>query len=459
MTHRKAFPRLRTRVQSVCIHPLKKENGMPNTVLIGAQWGDEGKGKIIDVLTAESDWVVRYQGGNNAGHTVEIGTDRYVLHLVPSGMLHAGKTCVIGNGVVIDPVALMAELKGLEERNIRGEGRFFISDRAHLVFPYHKLVDEYRESKPATGDRIGTTKRGIGPTYGDKAARTGLRMGDLLDPLFPDLLKARVDAANRVLAALGAPLVDPAVVLRDCQEAARYLGPFIADTIPLVNGAIAAGKSVLLEGAQGTMLDIDYGTYPFVTSSSCTAGGACTGAGVAPHRINRVVGVVKGYSTRVGEGPFPTELKDEMGEKIRQVGREFGATTGRPRRCGWFDVVVARYSVMINGIDWWAMTKLDVLDSLDRIKVCVAYRHDGRTYETVPANVRVLEKCEPVYEEFPGWQCSTKNVQKVEDLPPNALAYVRALARLTGAPIGMLSFGPQRECTLRLDRTGELITG
>lgn len=431
---------------------------MPNTVLIGAQWGDEGKGKIIDVLTEESDWVVRYQGGNNAGHTVEIGAERYVLHLVPSGMLHHGKTCVIGNGVVIDPLALTTELKGLEERGIRGDGRLFISDRAHVVFPYHKFIDEYRESKPSTGDKIGTTKRGIGPTYGDKAARTGLRMGDLLDPLFPELLKSRVDAANRVLIAHGAPLVDAAAVLRDYQEAARYLAPFIADTIPLVNGAIAVGKSILFEGAQGTMLDIDYGTYPFVTSSSATAGGACTGAGVAPHRIHRVVGVVKGYSTRVGEGPFPTELKDAMGEKIRAIGHEFGATTGRPRRCGWFDAVVARYSVMINGIDWWAMTKLDVLDSLERIKVCVAYRCDGRTYETVPANVRILEKCEPVYEEFPGWMTSTREVKRVEDLPANALAYVRELARLTGTPIGMLSFGPNRESTLRLDAIGKMIS-
>lgn len=423
---------------------------MANTVLIGAQWGDEGKGKIIDVLTEASDWVVRYQGGNNAGHTVEIGADRYVLHLVPSGMLHAGKQCVIGHGVVVDPLALAEELKGLENRGITGTGRFFLSDRAHLVFPYHKLIDEYREKKPSTGDRIGTTKRGIGPTYGDKAARVGLRVGDLLDPIFPELLQARVEAANRILAAHDAPLVDYTKVLNDYQEAARYLRPFIADTIPLVNDAIKQGKSVLFEGAQGTMLDIDYGTYPFVTSSNATAGGACTGAGVAPHRMDQVVGVVKGYSTRVGEGPFPTELKDEMGERIRQIGHEFGATTGRPRRCGWFDVVVARYSAMINGIDWWAMTKLDVLDGLDRIKVCVAYEHNGKRYTTVPANVRVLERCQPVYEEFPGWLTSTRDVKRVSDLPPKALAYIKTLARLTETPVGMLSFGPQRERTLSL---------
>jgi adenylosuccinate synthase len=431
---------------------------MSNTVLIGAQWGDEGKGKIIDVLTEEADWVVRYQGGNNAGHTVEIGTDRYVLHLVPSGMLHAGKQCVIGHGVVVDPLALTEELKGLEARGITGHGRFFLSDRAHLVFPYHKLIDEYREKKPATGDRIGTTKRGIGPTYGDKAARVGLRVGDLLDPVFPELLNARVASANLILAAHGAPLVDADTVLKNYQAAARYLAPFIADTIPLVNGAIKQGKSVLFEGAQGTMLDIDYGTYPFVTSSNATAGGACTGAGVPPHRMDQVVGVVKGYSTRVGEGPFPTELKDEMGERIRQVGHEFGATTGRPRRCGWFDVVVARYSAMINGIDWWAMTKLDVLDGLETIKVCVAYEHQGRRYETVPASVRVLEHCVPVYEEFPGWMTSTREVQSVADLPAPALAYVKALARLTETPVGMLSFGPQRERTLRL-KPGQFIHG
>jgi adenylosuccinate synthase len=431
---------------------------MPNNVLIGAQWGDEGKGKIIDVLTEQADWVVRYQGGNNAGHTVEIGSERYVLHLIPSGILHGGKKCVIGNGVVVDPLALVAELKGLEARGIAGRDRFFISDRAHVVFPYHRLIDEYRERKPATGDRIGTTKRGIGPSYGDKAARVGLRMGDLLDPSFPDLLRNRVESQNRVLAAHGAPLVDLAAVLADYQAAAAYLAPYIADTIPLVHGALARGESLLLEGAQGTMLDIDYGTYPFVTSSSATAGGACTGSGVPPNRIDQVIGVVKAYSTRVGEGPFPTELQDAMGEHIRKTGHEFGATTGRPRRCGWFDLVVARYSVMVNGINTWAVTKLDVLDAVERIKICVAYECDGRTYESVPANIRLLERCRPVYEEFPGWMSSTKEATRLSDLPARARDYVRKLAGLTRVPVGILSVGPRRESTLLLDRTGDLIT-
>ncbi len=432
---------------------------MSNTVLIGAQWGDEGKGKIIDVLTADARWIARFQGGNNAGHTVEIGPEKYVLHLLPSGILHAGKTCVIGNGVVVDPLALADELKGVEARGISAAGRLFVSDRAHVVFPFHRLIDEYRERKPSTGDRIGTTKRGIGPTYGDKAARTGLRMGDLLDPQFPDLLRSRVSAANRVLEAHGAPTVAVDDVQAAYAEATRYLAPYITDTIPLINGAIAKGDPVLFEGAQGTMLDIDFGTYPFVTSSNTTAGGACTGSGVAPHRIDCVVGVAKGYTTRVGEGPFPTELTDAMGERIRAIGHEYGATTGRPRRCGWFDAVVARYSVMINGIDWWAITKLDVLDELDEINVCVAYELNGKRVDTVPSNIRALEQCRPVYESFPGWKASTRDAATFADLPQRAQDYIRALARITGVPVGILSFGPQREQTMRLDRTGGLVHG
>lgn len=432
---------------------------MPNTVLIGAQWGDEGKGKIIDVLTERADWVVRYQGGNNAGHTVEIGAERYVLHLMPSGILNPGKNCVIGNGVVIDPIALAGELTDLEQRGISAAGRFFVSDRAHIVFPFHRLIDEYREAKPAAGAKIGTTKRGIGPAYGDKAARTGLRMGDLIDPEFPNLLANRVDASNRVLAAHGAPLVDAAKTLADYQAAARVLGPYIADPIPRLHEAMRRGESVLFEGAQGTMLDIDYGTYPFVTSSSATAGGACTGCGVPPNRIDRVIGVVKAYSTRVGEGPFPTELLDETGERMRQVGHEFGATTGRPRRCGWFDLVVAKYSAMVNGIDWWAVTKLDVLDAFDTIKVCVAYECDGVRYESVPGNVRILARCKPVYESFPGWKQSTKDCRRFDDLPANARDYVKQLARMTGVPVGILSVGPQRERTLWLEKEANLVTG
>jgi adenylosuccinate synthase len=425
---------------------------MPNTVLIGAQWGDEGKGKIIDVLTARVDWVVRYQGGNNAGHTVEIGDAKYVLHLMPSGILHDGKRCVIGNGLVIDPVALVDEVQGVVERGIEPAGRFFISDRAHVVLPYHKLIDEYREKKPATGAMIGTTKRGIGPTYGDKAARTGLRMGDLLDPDFESLLRDRIAANNRILRALEAPEVDADATVQAVTAARDYLRPFIADTIPMLHQALRDGQSILFEGAQGTMLDIDYGTYPFVTSSSATAGGACTGSGVPPHRVDRVLGVVKAYTTRVGEGPFPTELLDATGEELRKAGHEFGATTGRPRRCGWFDAVVARYSAMVNGIDGWAITKLDVLDDFAEIKVCVAYECDGQRMESVPANVRMLERCRPVYETIEGWQCSTREAKSWDDLPPKAQVYLRRLEEITGVKASMLSVGPRRDSTIMLDR-------
>jgi adenylosuccinate synthase len=423
---------------------------MANTVLIGAQWGDEGKGKIIDVLTEKVDWVVRYQGGSNAGHTVEIGSERYVLHLIPSGILRPGTKNVIGNGVVVDPMALVKELGDLEQRGVKLEGRFFLSDRAHLVMPYHSLLDASREQAASATTKIGTTKRGIGPTYGDKAARVGLRAGDLLDPQFPDLLKRRVEETNRVLGAWGQAPLDYAKLLADCQAATAKLAPYITDAIPLLNEAIARKESVLFEGAQGTMLDIDFGTYPFVTSSSATAGGACTGAGVAPHRIDRVIGVVKAYTTRVGEGPFPTELTDAMGEHLRKVGHEFGATTGRPRRCGWFDVVVARYSAMLNGIDAWALTKLDVLDAVPVIKICVAYECDGKRLTSVPANIRQLERCAPVYEAFPGWQCKTTEANCFAELPDGAQAYVRRLEELTGVKVGILSVGPRRASTMKL---------
>lgn len=430
---------------------------MANTVLVGAQWGDEGKGKIIDVLAEEADWVVRYQGGNNAGHTVEIGGERYVLHLIPSGILHDGKRCVIGNGVVVDPIGLWREIEGVEQRGARTAGRLFLSDRAHLVLPYHRLIDEYRERKPAGESAIGTTKRGIGPAYGDKAARTGLRAGDMLDPAFADLVKRRVESNNKMLTAYGAEPLNPDDVAREFAEVARRLAPYVTDTIALLQGALGRKESILFEGAQGTLLDIDFGTYPFVTSSNATAGGACTGTGVPPHRIDRVIGVVKAYSTRVGEGPFPTELKDAVGERLRTAGREFGSTTGRPRRCGWFDLVVARYSVAVNGIDDWAVTKLDVLDDFDEIKVCVAYECDGRRYETVPAGASVLERCRPVYETLPGWKTSTRGARTLEDLPPACRAYLQALASWTGVPIGMVSVGPGREDTLRLDREGKMI--
>jgi adenylosuccinate synthase len=420
---------------------------MANTVLIGAQWGDEGKGKIIDVITERHDWIIRYQGGNNAGHTVEIGQDKYVLHLLPSGILREGKKCVIGNGVVVDPFALLKEIDEVESRGISTAGRLFVSDRAHVIFPYHCMVDACREGRASDGDKIGTTKRGIGPAYADKAARVGLRMADLLQPDRDVLLRKRVEDNNRVLEAWGAATLDADSLLEQLAPVVERIRPYITDTVPLLNRAIADGASVLFEGAQGTMLDLDFGTYPFVTSSSASSGGACTGSGVPPHRINQVVGVIKAYTTRVGEGPFPTELHDATGEALRKAGNEFGATTGRPRRCGWFDAVVARHSVMINGITFWALTKMDVLDEVETIRIAVAYTCDGQRLETVPAHVGALERCAPVYEEMPGWMTKTSGMQSWDELPDAAKNYVRRLETLTGARAGIISVGPQRAST------------
>ncbi|MGD9782153.1 MAG: adenylosuccinate synthase [Kiritimatiellia bacterium] len=423
---------------------------MSNTILIGAQWGDEGKGKIIDVLTERADWIVRAQGGNNAGHTVEVGEERFVLHLVPSGILHAGKRCVVGNGVVLDPVALVEEIQGVVARGFSVEGRLFISDRAHAVFPYHRMLDAQGEARRAKGDQIGTTQRGIGPAYGDKAARFGLRMCDLVDPEFPALLRTRVEEKNRALAALGAPVVVYGDVLAATQQAMEVLRPLVCDTIPLLRDAVARGEDVLFEGAQGIMLDIDFGTYPYVTSSNAGSGGACTGSGIPPNRMDRVVGVLKAYTTRVGEGPFPTELFDAAGEELRRVGREFGATTGRPRRCGWFDAVVARHAVATCGVDEWALTKLDVLDGFETLRICVDYELDGRRIGHFPANVREVARCQPVYEDLPGWRASTRGAARFADLPDAAKRYIARLEEVTGVPVGILSLGPRRAETLFL---------
>ncbi len=423
---------------------------MPNTVLIGAQWGDEGKGKVIDVLAEDVDIVVRFQGGNNAGHTVKIGDQQYVLHLIPSGILRDNQSCVIGNGLVVNPVALLDEIAEVEAAGKQVQGRLFVSDRAHVVFPYHKAIDAAREALLQAGEKIGTTGRGIGPCYSDKITRTGIRAGDLLTPDFPALLEERLQHANQMITAMGGQMLEAGPVLDSYLAAADKLRPYVLDTVTYLNDALKAGKSILFEGAQGTMLDIDFGTYPFVTSSNATAGGACTGTGVAPHRIDRVVGVIKAYTTRVGEGPFPTELFDADGEQLRDIGGEFGATTGRPRRCGWFDAVVGRYSARINGVDFWTMTKLDVLDSFARIKICTAYEYEGQRLEEFPASIRMLEKCKPVYEEMPGWCEPTSEIQRYEDLPEKARAYVEYLCELTGVPLGILSVGPKRESTLRV---------
>jgi adenylosuccinate synthase len=419
-----------------------------NTILVGAQWGDEGKGKIIDVLTEEADIVVRSQGGNNAGHTVEIGKEKFVLHLIPSGILRAGKKCVISNGVVIDPVALVGEIEGLEKRGIKLAGRLLISETAHLVLPYHRRLDEARELRKGR-NKIGTTKRGIGPAYGDKAARTGLRLIDLTKPKeFSVKLKARIEENNAILKSLGGAPLDFAEVNRAYLEAARKLRPFVANTVIWLHQQLAKKRRMLFEGAQGTFLDIDFGTYPYVTSSNTTAGGSCTGSGVPPNRIDRVVGVMKAYTTRVGEGPLPTE-NAAISDLLHGMGREFGATTGRARRCGWFDAVATRYAAMVNGIDDLAITNLDGLDSLKTIQVCVAYECRGKRLTSPPNDCHELLNCRPIYRKFAGWQTPTSDVRTFGKLPAAAQKYLRALAGLTGARLMIVSVGAQREQTFR----------
>src|SRR5213594_1344370 len=400
---------------------------MANTILIGMQWGDEGKGKIIDVLTAQADIVVRSQGGNNAGHTVIYRGMKYVLHLIPSGILRRGKICLIGNGVVIDPVGLVAEIDGLHKLGIKIDKNFLISDCAHLVLPYHRMLDEQRELRRG---RIGTTKRGIGPAYGDKAARTGLRMSDLMHPiLFSKKLQAKVIENNRILQALGAKPISFREVNELYLAAGEKLRPYVTNTVVYLHRAIERGKEILFEGAQGTFLDIDHGTYPYVTSSNTTAGGACTGTGVPPHRMDRVVGVMKAYTTRVGEGPLPTEDR-HLTTMLHSLGREFGSTTGRARRCGWFDAVATRYAAMINGIDELAVTNLDGLDQLGSIKVCTHYKMGGKKLDVPPTDSRRLAECVPIYEEFDGWRTPTQSAKSWSDLPKNAQTYLEKIANL-----------------------------
>src|SRR5207244_4494384 len=379
---------------------------MANTILIGAQWGDEGKGKIIDVLTAKADIVVRRQGGNNAGHTVIHRGAKYILHLIPSGILRRGKICVIGNGVVVDPIALVAEIEGLRKLGITIGKNLLLSDCAHLVLPYHRLLDEQRELRQGRA-KIGTTKRGIGPAYGDKAARTGLRVSDLMQPiLFSKKLQAKILENNSILQALGARPINFREVNESYLAAGEKLRPFVDNTVVYLHRALERGKEILFEGAQGTFLDIDHGTYPYVTSSNTTAGGACTGTGVAPHRMDWVVGVMKAYTTRVGEGALPTEDR-QLAEMLHELGREFGATTGRARRCGWFDAVATRYATMINGIDELAITNLDGLDGVDPIRLCVGYRLNGKRLDVPPSDAIQLDNCEPIYKEMPGWNRPT----------------------------------------------------
>ena len=422
---------------------------MANTILVGAQWGDEGKGKIIDVLTSKADVIVRSQGGNNAGHTIVHGGTTYILHLIPSGIVRRGKVCVIGNGVVVDPIALVAEIEHLRKLGIKIGKNLLVSNCAHLVLPYHRLLDEQRELRKGRA-KIGTTKRGIGPAYGDKAARTGLRISDLMQPiLFAKKLQAKIRENNSILQALGAKPINYREVHETYLAAGEKLRPFVTNTVLYLHRAIQRGKGILFEGAQGTFLDIDHGTYPYVTSSNTTAGGACTGTGVPPHRMDRVVGVMKAYTTRVGEGPLPTEDR-HLSQMLHSLGREFGATTGRARRCGWFDVVATRYASMINGIDELAVTNLDGLDDVDPIRVCVGYRLNGKRLEVPPCDAIQLENCEPIYQAMPGWKQSTSSAKKLSQLPLAARNYVKRLGQLTGARISIVSVGPKRAQTIFL---------
>lgn len=426
---------------------------MKNTVLIGLQWGDEGKGKIIDVLTEKAEVVVRFQGGNNAGHTVEIGENQFVLHLIPSGILRASALCVIGNGVVVNPIALDEEVRGLAERGIDISERLQISDRCQLVFTYHCKLDGLLENQ--LGDnKIGTTKRGIGPAYADKVNRVGIRASLLKQPKrLEESFRARAEFHNRILRDAGGETpLDIDAEWEKLAEVAARLAPMVCDTVLSINRAADEGRSILFEGAQGTWLDVDFGTYPFVTSSNTTVGGACIGSGLPPVSVDHVVGVAKAYTTRVGAGPFPTELDDEDGEKLRANGREFGATTGRPRRCGWFDAVATRYAAMLNGVGkGLAITKLDVLDDFETVRICTAYEIDGKRVTEMPADSDDIERVVPVYEDHPGWCCSTEGATSLDELPELARKYLRRLEELLGASVEIVSVGPRRAQTFTVE--------
>jgi adenylosuccinate synthase len=421
---------------------------MPAIVLLGAQWGDEGKGKATDLLGGRVDYVVRYQGGNNAGHTVVIGDAKYALHLLPSGILSPGVVPVIGNGVVVDPAVLLEEMAGLEARGV-DTSRLLISASAHLITPYHVTLDKVTERFLGKA-KIGTTGRGIGPTYMDKVARIGIRVQDLFDP---SILRQKVEGAlvnkNQTLVKVfNRRELDIDAITEELLQYAEPMRPHVTDTALVLNNALDAGKTVLLEGGQGTLLDVDHGTYPFVTSSNPTAGGACTGSGIGPTRITRVIGILKAYTTRVGSGPFPTELHDEWGERLRSVGGEVGVTTGRPRRCGWFDAPIARYATRVNGLTDFFLTKLDVLTGIERIPVCVAYEVEGERVDELPASQTDFHHAKPIYEEVPGWTEDISSARSIEDLPVNAQAYVRYLEELSGAPISAIGVGQDRDATI-----------
>ncbi len=425
---------------------------MAVTVVIGSQWGDEGKGKIVDLLSRETDIVARYQGGANAGHTIRWEDETFVLHLLPSGIFHRHVMCVIGNGVVIDPVALMREIDTVSALGYAVEGRLLISHKAHLIMPYHKAIEQAREQARDAG-AIGTTGRGIGPAYVDKFARTGIRVVDLLDrDVLSRKLKASIEEKNAILRGVyGAELLSVERIIEEYVEFDRKIDPFVTDTSMYLHRAIKDGKQILAEGAQGSLLDVDFGTYPFVTSSHPTAGGACTGLGIPPVAVSRVIGVVKAYCTRVGNGPLPTELADGVGEHLQTVGSEFGATTGRSRRCGWLDAVALRYTAAINGFTDMAITKMDVLSGVDPIQVCTRYRYNGREHERFPAETETLEGVEPVYETLAGWSENVTGMERFDDLPVAAQDYVHYLSRTVGVGVSMISTGPKRSQIIRAD--------
>ncbi len=420
----------------------------PNTrCVVGVQWGDEGKGKIVDILSSKADLVVRFQGGGNAGHTVVVGKEKFVLHLIPSGILQEGSKCVIGNGVVVDLVELLHEVEHLRGRGIQVDRNLVLSDRAHVVMPYHKFLDKLSDTGKG---RIGTTQRGIGPCYSDKAARKGIRVADLYNPkLFRERIVQFTEEKNRIMKALygGAPL-DPERILKEYRGYARKVRPFVLDTVPYINDAIDEGRRVLFEGAQGSMLDLDFGTYPYVTSSNSDACGISSGTGVPPKKIRTVIGVAKAYCTRVGKGPFPTELKNAAGNRLRKLGSEFGATTGRPRRCGWFDGVASRHAVRINGIDELAVTKLDVLNGMDEILVATGYLLNGKQVRDVPTDTTKLDRVRPVYRSFPGWKRDLTGVRKFQDLPKKARNYLGFLEEFLQVGITMVSTGRERGETI-----------
>ena len=419
-------------------------------ILVGAAWGDEGKGKIVDFLSERADIVVRFQGGANAGHTVQIGDQEYILHLIPVGILRQDKACVIGNGTVIDPEALMEEIEMLGTHGIEVEGRLFISHNAHVIMPYHKLIDRVGEEQLQEEERIGTTGRGIGPAYADKAARKGIRIGDLHDQgVLREKLQRNIDEANRILEAIyRAEPLDADRIIEEYMAFADRIGPFVTNTSEYLNDAIDADKEILFEGSQGTLLDVDHGTYPYVTSSNTTTGAACMGAGVGPTRIDEVIGVAKAYTTRVGNGPFPTEFPSRWGDEFRRMAGEFGATTGRPRRCGWFDAMVVRYAVMVNGIDRLALARLDTLDTLQTLRLCVGYRLNGEVVPHLPNDANVLRRCEPVYEEMEGWDRPTGHIRTWDGLPKEAQAYIERISELVKAKVDLVSVGSHRDATI-----------